>query len=60
MATYRAFLHRVSIRIEANSLYEAKQIAEEHFRPRKKDRGLLAVILESVDDKPIIHNGAEL
>lgn len=42
---YVAFLKGQRIELYAPSLYAAKQKAVEHFRPKKKDMGLLAVEL---------------
>lgn len=42
---YIAFLKGQRIELYAPSLLAAKQKAVEHFRPKKKDMGLLAVEL---------------
>lgn len=47
---YQAFYMGKFLELEASSLYEAKQLAEKHFAPSKKTKGLLAVVLA---DTPI-------
>jgi hypothetical protein len=50
MRTYQAFFNGRSEEIQADSLYAAKCKALEVFKPRKKDVGLVAVVLA---DTPI-------
>lgn len=50
MRTYIAFFKSKQTIIEASSLYEAKQYAIVHFKPSKRDAGLLHVVLA---DTPI-------
>jgi hypothetical protein len=48
--TYVAHLNGKGVVVYARSLYEAKQRAVEHFKPKKKDLGLLAVNLYEVGE----------
>jgi hypothetical protein len=50
MRTYIAFFKSRRIEFEASSLYEAKMHALVHFKPSKRDAGLIAVVLA---DTPI-------
>lgn len=50
MRTYIAFFKSKQITIEASSLHEAKMYAEIHFKPSRRDWGLLHVVLA---DTPI-------
>lgn len=43
--TYLAHFKGEAVVVYARSLFEAKQRAVEHFKPKKKDAGLLAVNL---------------
>jgi hypothetical protein len=44
MAKFKAFFNGKTVDLEADSLYQAKQKALAHFKPRKKDEGLVAVV----------------
>lgn len=50
MRTYVAFFKSNKLVFEAASLWDAKQHAVRHFKPSKRDAGLLSVILA---DAPI-------
>ena len=47
---YIAGFKGVEVELYASGLYDAKQTAVEHFRPSKKDAGLLWVELALEDD----------
>ncbi len=48
------------LEIQAESLYAAKVQALEHFKPSKKDAGLLWVELAERDFFPVTHHAGEL
>lgn len=54
MYSYTAGFQNKKIILEAQSLYDAKLKAIEHFKPKKKDIGLLWVILNTEHDPAIL------
>jgi hypothetical protein len=48
--TYLSHFKGQSVVVYARSLYEAKQRAIEHFKPKKRDAGLLAVNLHELGE----------
>ena len=48
MRTYKAIFKGKHITIQASSLANAKEQAMDIFRPNKRDRGLVAVVLSDV------------
>lgn len=46
---YVAFFKGKRIEFYASGLWPAKQFAVEHFKPKKKDAGLIAVALAEVE-----------
>lgn len=54
MNSYTAGLHGKKIEIEAETLYEAKLRAIDILKPKKKDMGLLWVILNTTHDPAIL------
>ena len=45
---YQAFFNGKTYDFEAESSYQAQQKAEEYFRPSKKNKNLIAVVLSDV------------
>jgi hypothetical protein len=60
MAKYQAFFQGRETTIEAEGLYSAKQKALAFFKPRKRDEGLVAVVLVEVDGQIVTHSPGEL
>jgi hypothetical protein len=48
--TYIAHFKGAGVVVYARSLYEAKQRAVEHFKPKKKEQGLVAVNLHELGE----------
>jgi hypothetical protein len=60
MNKYQAGLNGRTIELEAASLWAAKQAAIEALKPRKKDAGLLWVILCEKDGEAVTHDPGAL
>lgn len=50
--TYKAFFEGKTWTYKAASLFHAKELAIEHFKPSKAKRGLIAVVLADVPIDP--------
>lgn len=55
VAIYGARRHE----LYANSLFEARQKAVEHFRPRKRDAHMVTVVLAEKNGKTITHTAVD-
>ena len=60
MNTYRAFYFRKEIEIQAESQWDAVQLARKEMKVPKNKIGLLSVMLVAIDDKPITHSTASV
>lgn len=60
MNTYNIYFQSRVLEVTAATLFEAKVKAIELLRPRKKQLGLISVVLVKVGDIVIEHSGAEL
>lgn len=54
MNVYVAMFDRKKIELYAESLYEAKLKALEHFKPSKSKQGLVSVHLVEVKGEPVL------
>jgi hypothetical protein len=52
---YVAFFGGKRHELYAESLWDAKQKAIAHFRPRKKQEHMVSVVLAEVDGEPVTH-----
>jgi hypothetical protein len=43
------------VEVKADSLYAAKQKVVEHFKPSKKNMGLVWVVLAEMNGEPVVH-----
>lgn len=61
MPGYIAYFKREKYEFHAETAYKARLAAENHFKPSKRDRGLLSVILVETDEAdPVFHHPGEL
>lgn len=58
--TYKAFYFRKEIQIQAESQWDAVQLARKEMKVPKSKVGLLSVMLVEKDNKPITHSTASL
>jgi hypothetical protein len=52
---YVAFFNGKRTEVYADSLYQAKQKAITHFKPRKSQEHMVSVVLAEKDGQPVTH-----
>jgi hypothetical protein len=52
---YVAFFNDKRTEVYADSLYQAKQKAITHFKPRKSQEHMVSVVLAEKDGQPVTH-----
>lgn len=60
MNTYIAILNGKQIEVTSDTLYDAKLKAIKFFNPKKKELGLLSVMLAQKDGNDVIHDTSSL
>lgn len=52
---YKAFYNRKEIELYADSLYQAKQRAITHFKPKKSQEHMVNIVLCEVESETVVH-----
>lgn len=60
MNIYKAFYNQKEIQIQADSQWDAVQLARKELKVPKSKFGLLSVILVAKDNKPVVHSTASI
>lgn len=60
MHIYKAFYNQKEIQIQADSQWDAVQLARKELKVPKSKFGLLSVILVAKDNKPVVHSTASI